>query len=65
MSEAKRDEVVPGERWQFDQGVADAFEISLGDRWGDGQRSSRLVVVGFALDRAALSAAFSECAMVR
>ena len=44
------------------QGVADAIEVTFGEAWSSGPRTSRLVVVGFGLDRAALVAAFSACA---
>jgi len=44
------------------QGVGDAVEITFGAAWSDAPRRSRLVVVGFALDRAALSAGFAACA---
>lgn len=44
------------------QGVADTVEFTFGDPWADAPRRSRLVVVGFALDRAALAAGFARCA---
>jgi len=44
------------------QGVADAAEVTFGEPWGDARRSSRFVVVGFGLDRAALTHAFLACA---
>ncbi|MBC8067138.1 MAG: GTP-binding protein [Deltaproteobacteria bacterium] len=44
------------------QGVADAVEITFGEPWGDTPRRSRLVVVGFALDRDALRRGFAACA---
>jgi G3E family GTPase len=44
------------------QGVADRMEVSFGAPWGDTPRTSRLVVVGFGLDRAALGAGFAACA---
>lgn len=44
------------------QGVADLVEVTFGEPWGDRPRTSRLVVVGFGLDRNALSRAFSACA---
>ncbi|HWB78337.1 MAG TPA: GTP-binding protein [Nannocystaceae bacterium] len=43
------------------QGVADSFEITFGDPWDDAPRDSRLVIVGFALDRAALARGFAAC----
>ena len=45
------------------QGVADSFEITFGEPWGNAPRRSRLVIVGFALDRVALSRAFTTCAV--
>lgn len=45
------------------QGVADTAEIDFGVRWGDTVRTSRLVVVGYALDRAALVEGFARCAV--
>ena len=44
------------------QGVADLVEITFGAPWGDVAPTSRLVVVGFALDREALAKGFAECA---
>ncbi len=44
------------------QGVADSVEISFGEPWGATPRHSRLVVVGFALDRDSLSRGFAGCA---
>ncbi len=44
------------------QGVADLVEVSFGRAWNDAPRSSRLVVVGFGLDRAVLASAFEACA---
>lgn len=44
------------------QGVADGAEIDFGAPWDDTPRTSRLVVVGYALDRAALVEAFARCA---
>lgn len=44
------------------QGVADRVEITFGEPWGDGARTSRLVIVGFGLDRDALARAFASCA---
>lgn len=43
------------------QGVADCVEIDFGAPWGDTPRKSRLVIVGFALDRAALARGFASC----
>lgn len=44
------------------QGVADLVEVTFGAPWADAARSSRLVVVGFGLDRDALTNAFARCA---
>jgi G3E family GTPase len=44
------------------QGVADLVEVTLGERWGESERTSRFVVVGFGLDREALTRAFAACA---
>jgi G3E family GTPase len=44
------------------QGVADLVEVTFGAAWGDAPRTSRLVVVGFGLDRDALTAGFTACA---
>lgn len=44
------------------QGVADLVEVTFGEAWGDAQRTSRFVVVGFGLDRQALTRAFAACA---
>jgi G3E family GTPase len=44
------------------QGVADSVEVSFGEPWGASPRCGRLVVVGFGLDREALSRGFSACA---
>jgi G3E family GTPase len=44
------------------QGVADLIEVAFGDAWGDTPRTSRLVVIGFGLDRNALAAGFAACA---
>lgn len=43
------------------QGVADAVELTFGNAWADAPRRSRLVVVGFGLDRAALEEGFRAC----
>lgn len=45
------------------QGVADGVEITFGEPWADAPRRSRLVVVGYALDRAALARGFAACAV--
>ena len=45
------------------QGIADEVEVTFGEPWADTARTSRLVVVGFGLDRAALTAAFAACAV--
>jgi G3E family GTPase len=45
------------------QGVADLVEVTFGAPWGDAPRTSRLVVVGFGLDRDALTRAFRACAV--
>ena len=42
------------------QGVADLVEVTFGEPWGDGARTSRFVVVGFGLDREALTRAFRD-----
>lgn len=44
------------------QGVADRVEVTLGGPWRDRPRTSRLVVVGFGLDREGLQRAFALCA---
>jgi G3E family GTPase len=44
------------------QGVADLVEVTFGEPWADRPRRSRLVVVGFGLDRAALERGFAACA---
>ncbi len=44
------------------QGVADSIEISFGEPWAQTPRHSRLVIVGFALDRVALTRGFATCA---
>lgn len=44
------------------QGVADLVEVDFGEPWEDTPRTSRFVVVGFGLDREALTRTFSECA---
>jgi len=45
------------------QGVADLVEVTFGESWGETTRTSRLVVIGFGLDRAALARAFAACAV--
>lgn len=45
------------------QGVADSVEIDFGAPWLAAPRRSRLVVVGFGLDRAALGRGFAACAV--
>ena len=45
------------------QGVADLVEVSFGEPFGEARRTSRFVVVGFGLDRAALTHAFAACAV--
>jgi G3E family GTPase len=47
------------------QGVGEAVEVVLGSAWGDARRTSRLVVLGLGLDRAALEAGFRRCAADR
>lgn len=44
------------------QGVADAVEIDFGATWDETTRRSRLVIVGFGLDAAALRRGFAACA---
>lgn len=44
------------------QGVADTVALDFGAPWGEQPRRCRLVVVGYALDRAALAAGFAACA---
>jgi G3E family GTPase len=44
------------------QGVADVVEVTFGARWGESRRTSRFVLVGFGLERAALARAFAACA---
>jgi G3E family GTPase len=45
------------------QGVADRIDVTFGDAWGDAPRTSRLVIIGFGLDRDALAAGFAACAV--
>ena len=40
------------------QGVADLVEVTFGEPWGDVPRRSRLVIVGFGLNREALERGF-------
>lgn len=47
------------------QGVADRIEVTVGRPWAGAPRTSRLVIVGFGLDRAALTAGFAACAVTR
>jgi G3E family GTPase len=44
------------------QGVTDLVEVTFGEPFGEAGRTSRFVVVGFGLDRAALERAFAACA---
>jgi G3E family GTPase len=44
------------------QGVADLVEVTFDEPFGEAPRTSRFVVVGFGLDRAALEHAFAACA---
>ncbi len=46
------------------QGVGEAIEVTLGAPWGDAQRTSRLVILGLALDDDAIRAGFLECTTV-
>ena len=41
------------------QGVADVIEVTFGEPWADAPRTSRLVIVGFGLDREALTKSFA------
>ena len=43
------------------QGVANEIEITFGAAWADQPRSSRVVLVGFGLDRALLTQGFEAC----
>lgn len=45
------------------QGVADQVEVTIGAPWAEGPRASRMVIVGFGLDRDALEAGFARCAI--
>jgi G3E family GTPase len=44
------------------QGISESVEVVLGAPWRDAQRTSRMVVLGLGLDRAALEAGFGGCA---
>ena len=44
------------------QGVADLVDVTFGTAWGDTRRTSRLVVIGFGLDRDRLVSGFARCA---
>jgi G3E family GTPase len=44
------------------QGVGETVEVVLGPSWGAAKRTSRLVVLGLGLDRAALEQGFLRCA---
>jgi G3E family GTPase len=43
------------------QGVTDSVEVTFGAPWGETARTSRLVVVGFGLERTALTQGFAAC----
>ena len=43
------------------QGVTDLVEVTFGAPWEDTPRTSRLVIVGFGLEREALTRAFDGC----
>lgn len=45
------------------QGVADRIEVSPGSPWQGGDRTSRLVIIGFALDQEELRRGFASCAI--
>lgn len=47
------------------QGVGEAIEITLGAKWGEAERTSRLVVLGLGLDAAELEAGFARCAFAQ
>lgn len=47
------------------QGVADEVEVTFGEAWADTPRTSRLVVIGFGLDKAALERAFRAASQTR
>lgn len=43
------------------QGVADLADVGFGNPWGRTRRTSRFVIVGFGLDREAITKAFEAC----
>ncbi len=45
------------------QGVADSLEVTFGEPWGEAPRTSRLVLVGFALERDSIERGFAACAV--
>ncbi|MFO0665386.1 MAG: GTP-binding protein [Polyangiaceae bacterium] len=45
------------------QGVTDLVDVTFGLAWGDAPRTSRLVVVGYGLDRPSLERAFGACSL--
>ena len=45
------------------QGVANRMDVAQGKDWEDAARTCRLVIIGFALDEAALSRGFKACAL--
>lgn len=45
------------------QGVADLVEVTFGEPWGGVPRTSRFVIVGYGLERDALTQAFAACAI--
>lgn len=47
------------------QGVGDGVEVTFGAEWGDAERRSRLVIVGFGLDANALRRAFADVCLAR
>lgn len=42
------------------QGVGEAIEVTLGVAWGEGQRTSRLVILGLGLDETSLREGFAQ-----
>ncbi|MDQ3034952.1 MAG: GTP-binding protein [Myxococcota bacterium] len=44
------------------QGVADQVEVTFGAPWADAVRASRIVLVGFGLEREELESSFARCA---
>lgn len=46
------------------QGVADSVEVTFGQSWGAEPRCSRLVIVGFGLERGELRRGFAACVIV-